>query len=168
MIITDESTIEDVLKVLPQDELDKLSAYGDTRDDARWYIGGKAYEWIDRRGLPVMQICKIVGKLTDYGHERIRQLLYTSRFYAERPELREKYQALRYSIFEYARQCDDAETVLKSAQDGNLSLSQVKFTNLPLLDSIKEAMTRVPKKHEKQAREIMQVALGKIRELIEK
>lgn len=164
--IFDETTpIEEILKALPQVEIDELSALGDTRDDTRWKIGDITHRWVDDNNMPVGQICKIVGRLTDYGHERVRQLLYTSRFYAERPELRSQYLVLRYSIFEYARTCEDAEEVLKNALSGKLSLNQTKATYLPVMDSIKEIMTRIPKKHEKEARAILTTALGKLKEL---
>lgn len=112
---TEATPIEEVEAVLPVDELDELSAIGDQRDNARWKIGDKAREWIDDRKLPAGQICRIIGKRTDYGHERVRQFLYTSRFYYERPELREQYEILRYSIFEHARGCSDPEAVLQAA-----------------------------------------------------
>jgi hypothetical protein len=163
----DETTpIEEILKALPQAEIDELSALGDTRDDTRWQIGDRAREWIDERKLPVGQICRIIGKLTDYGNERVRQLLYTSRFYNERPELRDKYLNLRYSIFEHARTCDDPQAVLEAAMNGSLSPSQVKFTYPPVMDSIKEIMTRIPKKNEQEARAILTTALGKLKELV--
>ncbi len=165
----DETTpIEEILKALPQNELDELSALGDSRDDSRWRIGDIAHRWIDAQEMPVGQTCKIIGRLTDYGPERIRQLLYTSRYYAERPELRSKYLNLRYSIFEYARTCDDAEEVLKGAMAGNISLNAVKATYPPVLDSLKEVMTRIPKKHEREARLILSTALGKLKELAAK
>ena len=33
------ATIEEIEAVLPVDELDNLSAIGDQRDDARWWLG---------------------------------------------------------------------------------------------------------------------------------
>jgi hypothetical protein len=69
----DEITpIEEVEAALPQDELDYISAIGDQRDDARWFLGDKAREWIDERGMPVGQICAIIGKRSDYRQESIR------------------------------------------------------------------------------------------------
>ena len=60
----DETTpLEEILKALPQDEIDELSALGDTRDDTRWRIGDIARRWIDDEGMPVNQICKLIGKL---------------------------------------------------------------------------------------------------------
>jgi hypothetical protein len=165
----DETTpLEEILKALPQDEIDELSALGDTRDDTRWRIGDIARRWIDDEGMPVNQICKIIGKLTDYGHERVRQLLYNSRYYYEHPELRHAYLNLRYSIFEYARTCDDPEAVLQGAMEGNLSPSQVKFTYAPLWDTLREVYTRIPKDKEPQAKAIISTALAHLRELAER
>lgn len=169
MTTFDETTpLEDILKALPQNEIDELSALGDSRDDTRWRIGDIARRWIDDNNMPVNQICKIIGKLTDYGHERVRQLLYNSRYYHEHPELRQKYLNLRYSIFEYARTCDDPEAVLQGAMDGNLSPQQVKFNWMPLWDAVKEVYTRIPKSREQDARLIMSTALAKLRELAER
>ena len=167
-LIPAELPIEEILKLLPQDELDALSAIGDSRDDQRWKIGDTARNWIDLQGFPVNQICKIIGKETDYGHERVRQFLYTSRFYAERPGLRSKYLNLRYSIFEYARQCDDPEAVLQGALENNLRPEQVKFQYPTMIDTIKELMSRIPRKYQKEAITILQTALAKIRELVER
>jgi hypothetical protein len=167
MITFDETTpLEELLKALPQNEIDELSALGDTRDDTRWRIGDIARRWIDEQQLPVGQICKIIGKLTDYGPERVRQLLYNSRYYHERPELRQKYLNLRYSIFEHARACDDPEAVLSAAMAGNLSVNQVKFTYPPLIDTLKDCFSRVPKQYQTEATLVLQTALGKIRELM--
>jgi hypothetical protein len=165
----DETTpLEDILKALPQNEIDELSALGDTRDDTRWKIGDSSRRWIDDNKMPVNQTCKIIGKLTDYGVERVRQILYNARFYNEHPELRQHYLNLRYSIFEYARTCDDPAAVLQSAQDGNLTPQQVKFTWLPLWDTLKEVFTRIPKAHEAEAQSIIKTALAKLRELAER
>jgi hypothetical protein len=167
MVFDDTTPIEEILKVLPEDELNRLSAIGDSRDETRWMIGDIAHEWIDARGLPVLQICKIIGSKVDYGHERVRQLLYTSRFYDERQDLRFKYLNVRYSIFEHARQCDDPEAVLKDAFENNLPVGQVKFTYRQVWETMKEVFTRVPKRHEKEARSIISTALAKLRELAE-
>jgi hypothetical protein len=167
-IFNETTPLDEILKALPQNEIDELSALGDTRDDTRWQIGDIARRWIDDNDMPVTQICKIIGKLTDYGHERVRQLLYNSRYYHEHPELRQRYLNLRYSIFEYARSCDDPEKVLQSALESNLSVNQVKFTYLPLWDEIKDVYTRIPKRHEAEASTIIKTALGKLRELMEK
>lgn len=160
--------IEEIWKALPQNELDELQAYGDTHDECRWKAGDAARRWIDEQGMPVQQICKIIGRLTDYGFERVRQFLYCSRFYYEHPEMRRQYLNLRYSIFEYARQCDDPEAVLQSAMDGNLSPSQVKFTYPPIMDTLKEVWTRIPKQYEAEAKSIIQTALAKLRELADR
>jgi hypothetical protein len=168
-ITFDETTpIDEILKALPENELDELDAIGDTRDDQRWKIGDKAREWIDEWSLPVMQICKIIGSRTDYGHERVRQFLYNSRFYFENSELRERYHMLRYSIFEYARQCSDPAEVLEKAMAGKLSVNQVKFTYLPMAKQIDELMARVPKPFAREAEEIIKTAIAKLRELVER
>ena len=167
MTFDDTTPIEEILKILPENELDELSAIGDSRDDSRWRIGDMAHRWIDGQNLPVQQVCKIIGSRVDYGHERVRQLLYTSRFYAERPELRARYLNLRYSIFEYARQCDDPEAVLKDAFENSLRPEQVKFTYRSTWETIREVFTRVPKSHEKEARLLLSIFLAKLRELAE-
>ena len=165
----DETTpVNEIEKLLPANELDELDAIGDTRDDQRWKLGDKARAWIDERGLPVMQICKIIGSRTDYGHERIRQFLYSSRFYHENAELRERYHMLRYSIFEYARQCADPSDVLQKAMEGQLSPSQVKFTYLPISKQFDELMARMPKPYAKEAESIIKTAIAKLRELAER
>jgi hypothetical protein len=166
--ITENTPVEEIEALLPADELDELSAIGDMRDDQRWKLGDKAREWIDERNLPVGQICKIIGKRADYGHERIRQFLYCSRFYYERPELRDKYLNLRYSIFEYARGCSDPEAVLKAAFENRLTPGQVKSNYLQVMDEFKELMTRVPKVLEEEAKDILKTAIAKIRELVDR
>jgi hypothetical protein len=165
----DETTpLDELLKALPQNEIDELSALGDTRDDTRWRIGDITRHWVDDENMPVGSICKIVGKLTDYGHERVRQLLYNSRYYHEHPELRDRYLNLRYSIFEHARACNDPEAVLREAMDGNLSVNQVKFAHPPLWDEIKDIYTRIPKQHEQEANQLVKLLLAKLRELMDK
>jgi hypothetical protein len=168
IIFDDTTPLDEVLKVLPENELDELDAIGDSRDDQRWKIGDKARVWIDDRSLPVMQICKIIGSRTDYGHERVRQFMYNSRFYHENAELRERYHMLRYSIFEYARQCSDPAEVLQKAMEGKLSVNQVKFTYLPISKQIDELMAKMPKPLARQAEEIIRTAIAKLRELAER
>ena len=153
--------------MLPADELDALSAYGDTHDDLRWMIGDTARRWVDDCGMPVMQICVIVGKRTDYGPERVRKCLYTSRYYHTRPELRERYNVLRYSVFEHAWQCSDPESVLMDAMQGQLTPGQVKFTRPMWAEEIRALMASVPKHRQAEAKAILAIAFAKIRELLE-
>lgn len=166
--LDEASSIEQVEAALPSDQLDELSAIGDMRDDQRWKIGDRAREWIDDKNLPAVQICKIIARRTDYGYDRVRQFLYNSRYYYEHPDLREKYDLLRYSIFEHARGCEDPEAVLRAALEGRLSVTTVRETYLPVMDSLRAIMARVPKKYEAEARAIVLMALAKIKELVEK
>lgn len=164
--LTDSTPLADILRLLPQNELDALSAIGDSRDDARWKIGDIARVWIDERHLPAMQICQIIGQRVDYGHERVRKLLYTSRYYHERPALRTAYENVRYSIFEHAKGCADPEAVLRAALEGQLSPAQVKFTSPALMDDLRDLYNRIPQRHEKEARSIMETARAKLMELL--
>lgn len=166
---TEATPLNEIEAVLPADELDELDeldAIGDSRDDQRWKLGDRAREWIDDRRLPSVQICKIIANRADYGFERVRQFLYTSRFYFERPELRQKYNLLRYSIFEHARTCSEPEEVLQAAMNGRLSVTVVKNTYPSLIGELKEQMARIPKEHEQEARLIVLTAIGKLKELL--
>lgn len=161
--------IEEVEAALPQDELDRLSALGDQRDATRWEIGDKAREWIDDRGLPVYQICKIIGKRTDYSERRVRDFLYVSRFYHERPDLREKYSLLRYSIFEHAKDCSNPEEVLATAQDYPTTPAVTIRQIFPgLMDEARDLYNRVPAAKRDEARLLTETYLAKLRELIER
>lgn len=165
--LTDASPIDDVLRALPQAELDELAALGDTRDDVRWKIGDKARQWIDDKRMPAMQICKIIGHKTDYSYERVRHFLYVSRYYHTRQDLRSTYLVVRYSIFEHAMGCADPEAVLKAAHDGQLSPTAVKLTSPAIMDDLRETYNRVPRKNEAAARSIVEIALAKLRELMD-
>jgi hypothetical protein len=166
--VIDETTpLSDIEALLPVDELDRLSALGDERDKQRWAIGDKAREWVDDQGLPVGQICRIIGKRTDYGHERVRDFLYVSRFYAERPELRKKFELLRYSIFEHSKGTSDPERALQAAQDNpGMALNSFREYFPALMGEFRDAYSRVPKVHAAEARLVVETALAKLRELI--
>lgn len=166
---TEAMSIEEIEALLPVDELDQLSAYGDERDRQRWAIGDKAREWIDDQRLPVGQICRIIGKRTDYGWERVKDFLYVSRFYYERPELREKYNLLRYSIFEHAKGCSDPEAVLAAAHGSpQMPIATIRENFPVLMNEFKDLYNRIPKRHEAEARLILETAIAKFRELIER
>jgi hypothetical protein len=81
--------------------------------------------------------------------------------------LKEKYNVLRYSIFEHARGCSDPAAVLDAAFNGRLSPGQVKNTYRPVMEELKELMTRVPRKYMDDANQIVLTALAKLKELIE-
>jgi hypothetical protein len=167
--INEATPIADIEALLPADELDRLSAYGDERDKQRWAIGDKAREWIDDQRLPAGQICRIIGKRTDYKWDRVKDFLYVSRFYAERPELREKYNLLRWSIFEHAKGTSDPEAVLAAAHGTPAMTIAMIGENFPkIMDEFKDLYNRIPKRHEAEARLIMQTAIAKFRELIER
>ena len=167
-MINELATIEEIEALLPVDELDALSAIGDIRDSQRWLIGDTARHWIDNDGLPVRQICKIIGKRTDYGWERVKDFLYVSRFYHERPELRERYSTVKYSIFEHAKGCSDPEEVLAAAQDNRLLVSVVRETFPVLMDEVRDVYNRVPAAKRDEARLLTETYLAKLRELIER
>jgi hypothetical protein len=168
-MIDSTPTLSDIEALLPEDELARLSALGDERDAQRWAIGDKAREWVDDRGLPVGQICRIIGHRTDYGWERVRDFLYVSRYYAERPELREQYNLLRYSIFEHAKGTSDPERALQAAQDNPGMTNVALRESFPILmNELRDLYNRVPKRHEAEARLVMQTAAAKLRELVER
>lgn len=162
----DETTaIEDIEAALPANELDELDAIGDQRDDTRWRVGDMARLWIDERGFPTQQCLVIIGRRTDWGTESIKKFLACSRFYFERPDLRRQYDILKHSIFDHARQCFDPEEVLRAALEKQMRPQTVKNTFLPLMDELKDAYNRVPKTAQQEARDIISIALGKLREL---
>lgn len=167
VVIDPYMSYADVLKALPQDELDELNELGDSRDAARWRIGEILRHWIDDCHMPAMHLYKIVADRTDYGADRVRQFCSTVRFYYERPELQAKYAVLKFSIFEHASKCADAETALKMALEGQLTPTLIKFTSPTLTDDLTQTYQRASKRHPREARSIMETALAKLKELTE-
>lgn len=162
----DENTpLEEIEKVIPQNELDILDAIGDQRDDTRWQAGDMARLWIDERHLPTEQCLAIIARRTDWGKESIKKYLACSRFYYERKEWRDKYLVLRHSIFDHARQCSDPLAVLQAAFEKQLKPQVVK-NNFPLLfDELKDTYNRVSKDNQLLARALIQDTIARLKEL---
>lgn len=165
--LTESATEAEVLRCIPDSDLQELDAIGDGRDDGRWAAGDMIHKWVDGYHLPVNVSCKIVGRRVDYGEERIRQLLYTARFYATCPELRREYILLRFNIFEHARKCSDPEAVLKAATELQLTLGAVKQMFPPAADELKDLIGRVPQHHKEAAQQIINRCIGGLKELID-
>lgn len=164
--LSDTASLAEVEAVLPEAELAELDAIGDSRDDARWKAGDMARLWIDERNLPQDHCLTIIARRTDWGKESIRKYLYCSRFYFERPELREKFYILRHSVFDHARGCADPEKVLQSAFDNRLTPTVVRQNYPVLMDELKDIYGRVPRDRHDVARTIIETALGKLKELL--
>lgn len=165
--LTESATELEVLRCIPESDLQELDAIGDGRDDGRFAAGDMARKWVDEFHLPVGVSCRIIGRHVDYGEERVRQLLYTSRFLATSPKLFLDYTLLRYSIFEHARKCSNPEDVLKAALEGQLTLGAVKMLFPPAADELKDLIGRVPQHHKEAAQQIINRCIGGLKELIE-
>ena len=163
--LDDTASLAEVEAAIPSEELDALDAIGDSRDDARWKAGDMAVLWIDVRKLPADQCLAIIAKRTDWGKESIRKFLYCSRFYTDRAELRERYHQLRHSIFDHARQCSDPEAVLEAANNPRMTPTLIKNSYPALLDELDLVYNRVAKTEHERAKEIVAVAIGKLKEL---
>lgn len=160
------ASIADVEAAIPPNELDALSTLGDSRDASRWLMGDHAREWVDERGLPVAQVCKIIARRVDLGHERIRQYLYTSRAFPEGDPLRERFGGtLHYSRFEHARGCSDPAAALQGAEDGQMSLTDMRAAFPHMLDELKDVYSRARRYDEDGAAEILRRTIGELKGL---
>lgn len=164
--LTESATEAEVLHCIPDSDLQELDAILSSRDDDRWRAGDIARKWIDDYGLPVGKCCKIVGKRVDYGHERVRQLLYTSQYYY-RSELRQLYDLLAHSYFEHARKYSNPAEALRVALEEQLSLADFKERFPPTSNELQDLIGRVPQHHKEAAQQIINRCIGGLKELID-
>lgn len=163
--LTESATEAEVLRCIPDSDLQELDAILSSRDDDRWRAGDIARKWIDNYGLPVGKCCKIVGKRVDYGHERVRQLLYTSQYYY-RSELRQLYDLLAHSYFEHARKYSNPAEALRVALEEQLSLADFKERFPPVATELQELLGRIPAKNKAEADTLTNTYIGKMKELL--
>ena len=120
------TTIAEAMELIPPDEIEQLKAWGDVRDDARWGAGDMAMKWIEEYDIPVNLVLAIVGIYTDYSIAAVKKFLARSRFYSDKPILRERYCTwLRYSIMAHAARHSEPEKVLDYAAKHGSSFSEI-------------------------------------------
>lgn len=136
--VNPEWTIERVIASLPERDRQRLEASGQIADKANWAWGAYAEKLIEQN-VPKMYVYLALGKIVGRSATTIRNCYYTHRAFSDGE--REEYEALAWSIFNHARQCDDPDRVLTYAHDERAGYDEVK-AQFPITDPDEDEMPK--------------------------
>ena len=120
-------SLSEIEAQMERGDIEQLKAWGDAHNDSQWGVGEMAYKYIEF-GFPVVQVCILIGNLTDYSPVAVKKFLATVRFYNLAPYalLLEQYKPwLRYSIMAQASRHPRPGEVLDYALKHNSSPMEI-------------------------------------------
>lgn len=119
-------TLSQVRGMMSAADIMQAQAWGDVHDDARWGAGEMARKYIDELGLPYVQVCIIIGNLTDYSPVAVKRFLVTARYYYEHPDFLDYKMTVRHSIMAHAARHAKTNLVIKYAVQRGSGLKEIQ------------------------------------------
>jgi len=121
--IPKEITVSQIWAMVGEDTCSRWEALGDTAGKVHWAYGSEA-EALIVEGFPAMQVYKAIAIKAGVGAQVIRKAYRTYEAIPE--EIREKYQALSYSVFQFAVTQEDPFKVLDYALKHRSSVDELE------------------------------------------